>query len=342
MRSISLTENARNGKTEGYVYNSYGKVDYLKHVLASVYSLRRYDQKRKVALFCDQHHKAFLRDHNLLNWFDVIEPIDVTHRSIIGFKHNVEKYMPFDANLFLDSDIIWCKNPNELWETLSTYSFTITGHLKSDVFFGTHKDFRVLSDVILNRRKRTLRRFGLTYLSRVQSGMIYANNYDTTKSVCELANMYMQSKAETHFRSRILPDGSTEESDEWGFAMAMSRLNLPIIPWYQGERSPQLDFISSYVKFDPDFRDVRYLYYSNQVMNDLRGIKSLKIRNAISRSMNLLPGMGDHAWVKPYSLHFGWKHEKAPFENFAQEVWQRIAANATINTARSANDGSGD
>lgn len=338
MRSIFLSGHSAGYPTEGYVYNSYGKIDYLRHVLASVYSLRRYDQKRQVALFCDQYHEAILRKYNLSHWFDVIEPLSPLHRSIIGFKHNIEKYMPFDSNLFLDSDIIWCKNPDELWKTLSTYSFTITGNLKSDIFFGTYKDFRVLGDLLLNRRRRTLNRFGLTYLSRVQSGMIYAGNYATTKSVCQLADMYMKKKDDTHFRERILPDGSTEESDEWGFAMAMSRMNLPVIPWFQAEFSPQLDFINSYVKFDPEFKKVRYLYYNSRIMNDLRGIRSERVRNAMKRFLHVFPGVGDHSWVTPFSLHFGWKHEKMPFEKFAQNVWQIITSSARINPAQSVND----
>lgn len=309
---------------EGYVYNSYGKPDYLKHVLASVYSLRRYDQKRPVALFCTQEHEDILRETNLLTWFEVVKPIDPDHCSIIGFKHNVDKYMAFDANLFLDSDIIWCKNPDALWQTLSTYTFTITGVLKSDIFFGTHKDFRVLSDVIFNRRKKTLDRFGLTYLSRVQSGMIYAGDYEITKSVCQLAVSYMRNKHNTHFRQRFLPDGSTEESDEWGFAMAMSRLNLPVIPWYQADRSPQLDFVGRYVEYDPEFQKIRYLYYNSPVMNNLRGIRSEKIGKRLRAVLKILPGMGDHSFVTPFSLHFGWKHEKKPFLNFAENVWKKL------------------
>lgn len=337
MRNISLSEAVLNDSTEGYVYNSYGKLEYLKHVIASVYSLRRYDQKRRIALYCDQQHESFLREYGLSGWFDVIEPLAKPHRSIIGFKHNIEKYMPFSSNLFLDSDIIWCKNPDDLWKSLSTYSFAITGIHKSDIFFGTHKDIRVLGDLLLNRRQRTLKRFGLTYLSRVQSGMIYAGNYATTKSVCQLADLYMKSKDRTHFRERILPDGTTEESDEWGFAMAMSRMNLPILPWYQGERSPQLDFISSHVEYDPNFRRVRYLYYNSQLMNDLRGIQSLKIRNSLRNLIRTFPGMGDHSWVTPYSLHFSWKHEKKPFLDFAERVWYNLTANSR--SLRSANEG---
>lgn len=314
---------------EGYVYNSYGKIDYLKHTLASVYSLRRFDKVRPVALFCDDKHRDFLNKYRLSGWFDIINLIDPSHCSIVGFKHNVDKYMIYDANLFLDSDIIWCKNPEKLWKLLSTYSFTITGTLKADLFFGSHKDFRIISDIILNRRKKTLNFFGLTYLSRVQSGMIYAQDYNTTKSVCQLADSYMQGKHGTHFRERLLPDGSTEESDEWGFAMAMSRLNLPIIQWHQGTLSPQLDFVSSYVKYDPNFNQVQYMYYTNQLMNNLRGIRSKKLRDALKLLFQIIPSMRDYLWVTPFSLHFSWKHEKKPFEDYAEKIWSRIVANAT-------------
>lgn len=325
MQKILSADRLESGFTEGYVYNSYGKIDYLKHVIASVYSLRRYDKERPVALFCDQNHEEILKKHNLINLFDFVGRSDPKHRSIIGFKHNIDKYMVYSANLFLDSDIIWCKNPDRLWNYLSLYPFTITGTLKSDIFFGTHKNFRVLSDILLNKREKTLRRFGLTYLSRVQSGLIYARDYATTKAVCKLATHYMEKKHLTHFTSRILPNGGTEESDEWGFAMAMSRKNLPVIPWHQGKHSPQLDFVSSYVKFDPDFRDVKYLYFNKQFMNNLRGVRSNMLRNSFKHiSQLIMPSSGDHLWVTPYSLHFSWKHEKKPFENFAKKVWLKL------------------
>ncbi|MDZ7682575.1 MAG: hypothetical protein U5J63_12910 [Fodinibius sp.] len=35
---------------KGYVYNTYGHPKYLKHAVASVVSLRRYDEERPVAL----------------------------------------------------------------------------------------------------------------------------------------------------------------------------------------------------------------------------------------------------------------------------------------------------
>ena len=45
---------------EGYVYHSWGEKKYLKHVLASITTLRRYDTRRPVALFCTENHRTIL------------------------------------------------------------------------------------------------------------------------------------------------------------------------------------------------------------------------------------------------------------------------------------------
>ncbi len=310
--------------SEGYVYSVYGKTDYLKHVLTSLHTLRRFDQKRPVALVCEEHHVQLLNELGLRDLFDVIHLIDPDHRTIVGFKHNVDSYLFFKSNIFLDSDIIWCKNPDDLWKTLSVYDFTITGNIKSDIFFGSHKNFSVLLDLLFSRRRRTLKRFGLSYLSRVQSGIIFAKDKSVTHDVCQLARGYMDQKDRTHFISRKLPNGNTEESDEWGFAMAMSRLKLPVIPWFQGELSPQLDFISSFVDHDPDFKDIRYLYYLNKFVYSLRGLQSQKTRENIMNIMRFFrPSSVEYKWVTPYSIHFSWKHDKIDFYEFSDRIWEK-------------------
>ena len=322
MNVIDIYSNQNFDDSEGYVYSVYGKTEYLKHVLASLHSLRRYDQKRPIALVCEEQHVQLLDEMGLRNLFDVIHLINPDHRTIVGFKHHVDDYLFFNANIFLDSDIIWCKNPDSLWETLSEYPFTITGNIKSDIFFGTHKDYRVVYDILLNRRHRTLKRFDLSYLSRVQSGIIYAKDKKITHEVCTLARSFMDQKADTHFIERKLPNGDTEESDEWGFAMAMSRLNLPVIPWYQAELSPQLDFISSFVEHDEDFHDIRYRYYPNKFVYNLRGLQSSRIRSLILNSIGLIyPKAVAYQWIKPYSVHFSWKHDKDAFYEFADRIW---------------------
>lgn len=311
---------------EGYVYNSYGDPKYLRHVVASVITLRRYDKQRPVALFCDPKHEDLLREKGLLELFDVVEPLAAQHTSIVGFKHNTHLFMPFERNLYLDSDMLWCRDPNPLWNSFSGFGYTITGTKIADNFFGATKNLGVIWDIVLRRRDRTLKRFGLTYLSRVQSGMIYAQEYRLTKKVNELAGEMLSRKHETHFKSRTQEQGRSEESCEWSLAMAMSKLNLPVYPWLQGQSSPQLDFIDHLTKYDPDFHHVECTYFSDAFVYNLRGLEYPFMRWMIMKLLFLIPGKADYLTTVPYTIHFGWYHQKRPFFEFADRNWIRLTS----------------
>lgn len=305
---------------------SYGHPKYLKHTIASVVTLRRYDAERPVAIACTDKQKKILEDKGLTHLFDIIHPLPEEHASIVGFKHNIHHYLFFERNLFLDSDIVWCKDPDSLWKSLEPFPFTITGTLVSDNFFGASKNVGVLKDVLLSRRKKTLKRFGLTYLSRVQTGMMYARDYETTKKVCKLAGEMLDKKELTHFRSRKMEKGRTEESCEWSLAMAMSKLNMPVFPWLQGHTSPQLDYISMLTDHDEDFEYVKCKYYSHEFVYSLRGLKSDTLKKILIGICSIIPGNGDYMMVTPYCLHFGWYHEKQPFFEFAEHTWIRFTS----------------
>lgn len=308
---------------EGYVYSTYGGIKYLKHAVASVKTLRRYDEKRPVALFCSEKHREILSEHKIELFTHIFE-LPKEYRSITGFKHNVYRFMPFGKNLYLDSDILWCKNPDNLWKQFCAYRFTITGNQSSDLFFGAPKGFGVIIDFLLRRRKRTLRRFDLTYLSRVQSGLIYTSDYELTKQVCELAKVMLSRRDETHFRSRKEEVGRSEESCEWSFAMAMAKLKVQVIPWLNGFESPQLDFIEHYTRYDDEFKDVQCLLFSNKFIYDLKGLKNKFLQKILINAFTSIPGKGDYLYVTPYCLHFGWYHQKKPLDIFSERCWQRL------------------
>ncbi len=312
---------------EGYVYPVYGDLKYLRHAVASATTLRRHDRTRPIALVCEPHHAAEL-DRLGIRLFDRIVPIAAEHRSIVGFKHHVDAYMVFDRTLFLDVDMVWCRNPDNLWKALSAYPFTITGQVTADSFFGGPKGFGVLRDILLGRRARTLRRFGLTYLSRVQSGMMYAADAALTREVCATAGDMLARKCDTHFQSRTMESGRTEESCEWSLAMAMSKLDVPVHPWHHGQESPQLDFIQDLTEYDPEFERVVCTYYCDPFVFSLRGLKHDGIRRFLIGFLRLFPGVGDSMRVTPYVLHFGWLHQKQPFYAFSERVW------AKVNTAK--------
>ena len=306
---------------EGYVYSAYGSDKYLKHAVASVISLRRYDPHRPVAIYCSSDLQEYLLKSDASALFDQILELPSENQSINGFKHNIHLFMPYKRNLILDSDMIWCKNPNRLWQSLAPFPFTITGNQLSDLFFGSSKGVSVITDLLLNRRKKTLERFGLTYLSRVQAGMIYAQDPELTRRVSEEAKSYFSMRDDTHFKSRKNEKGRMDESCEWSMAMAMSQLKLQVFPWLNGYESPQLDFLERYTEYDPDFHQVSCLYYTQRLVYDLKGLKSDWIRNLLIRLLTLFPGRGDYLYVTPYCIHFGWVHQKEPLNQFSKRCW---------------------
>ena len=99
---------------EGYVLHTYGTEKYLRHAVASVLTLRRYDAQRPVALYADPSQIARLREVGLDHLFAVLEELPKAHQSIVGFKHHLDRFRPFERNLYVDSDIVWCRDPGPL------------------------------------------------------------------------------------------------------------------------------------------------------------------------------------------------------------------------------------
>lgn len=308
---------------EGYVLHTYGSERYLRHAVASVQTLRRHDSKRGVALYADESQIALLRERGLDHLFAVLEVLPEAHRSIVGFKHHLSLFKPFEQCLYVDSDIVWCRNPDPMWKKLQAYPFTATGLEKADAWFGGPKGAGIIIDRLLDRRRRTMKRFGLTYLPRIQAGVIYAADDQTTAHVTAKAREFLSRRSETHFRSR-LDEGRSEESCEWSLAMAMSSLDLPIIHWFQGQDSPQMDYIEGYVDHDLNFSDVRCLYYTDTFIHGLRGLPNARVRRALVDILSRLPGRGDYMWVTPYALHFGWIRHKQPFFDLSDRIWEAL------------------
>ncbi|MFB6274453.1 MAG: hypothetical protein ABEL51_16335 [Salinibacter sp.] len=310
---------------EGYVFHSYGPDRYVKHVVASVHTLRRHDPDRPVALFCPEGHRALLERRGLDQLFDVLGDLPPKHQSIVGFKHSLHQFKAFERSLFVDADVVWCRTPDPLWQQFAAFPFTATGLQNADHFFGGPKSVGVVLDILLGRRRRTLQHFGLTRLPRVQAGMIYAQDDACTREVDAAAAAFLDRADETHFRSR-LDEGRSEETCEWSIALAMSKLDLHVFPWLQGRNSPQLDYIDSLTEHDPAFRDVSYRLYTNRFVYSLRGIANTSLRETLLGVAEALPGMGEYMEITPYALHFGWLHQKDPFYDFAKRVWTRLSA----------------
>jgi len=212
-----------------------------------------------------------------------------------------------------------------LWKQLSVYPFTATGLERADPYFGGPKHLGVIWEFFRDRRRKTLQQFGLTCLPRVQAGIIYASSPKKTQEVCVTASAFMKRVDETHFRRRS-DEGRSEESCEWALAMAMSKLSLAVYPWLLNYNSPQLDYITGLTSHTEDFREVVCKYYCDRFVYDIRGLRNQKLRNFCFRMATTILRRQDYLMVTPFALHFGWLHEKPPFENFVRLTWEKVTS----------------
>src|SRR5690625_4919520 len=85
---------------------------YLKHVISNIVTLRRYDQSRPVALYCSENHLDLIQQSGLEHYFQALNILPEEKRAVIGFMHNIYKFMPFEENWLLDSDILLFSTPD--------------------------------------------------------------------------------------------------------------------------------------------------------------------------------------------------------------------------------------
>lgn len=313
---------------EGYVLHSYGPDRYVKYAVASVHTLRRYDERRPVALFCPEHHRALLERRGLEDHFDVLGPLPPQHRSIVGFKHHLHQFKAFERSLFVDTDMLWCRDPDPLWAQFAAFPFTVTGTQNADHAFGGRKGVGMGVDLLLGRRRRTLQRMGVHHLPRVQAGMIYVQDRACARTVGEAASTFFERADETHFQPQR-SHRCSEETCEWSLALAMSKLDLHVFPWLQGRNSPQLDYISSLTQHDSQFKEVSYRLYTHRLIYQLRGLANDTLRDALFGMAEWLPGLGEYIELTPYALHFGWLHQKPYINAFATQTWAHLATEQT-------------
>jgi hypothetical protein len=313
--------------TEGYVLASYGSEAYLRHAVASAQTIRRHDQRRPIALWCSDEHARLLAEAGLTDLFVHVEPLPPVHQSIVGVKHHVHRFVPFDRTLYADSDIVWCRNPDALWQQLAAYPFTTMGDAQADMWFGAAKNYRVAADVLLNRRARTLRRLGLTYLPRVLSALMYVSDRDRAREVCESAQRYVGLQHLTHFQSRLRESGRALESCEWSLALAMSAGGVPVFPWFRGVDSVIVDYFPHTTEHDEDFHTVHYRLWTDRKVYEMQALPRLA-RRSLTAAATRLPHRSEYVVLTPPALHFGRLPFKQPFYAFADRVWEAARSGA--------------
>ena len=126
--------------SQGYFFIALGKY-YIDECLLLVNTIRKNGDIRPVSLLIHREDEEYARSKNTFDKMVYFEPDDELWRdSTTGFEKfclypriNFEKYLPYEHNIIVDSDVLCQYNPNKLWNFL-------TDQPKSVVMLGRHDD----------------------------------------------------------------------------------------------------------------------------------------------------------------------------------------------------------
>ena len=99
--------------TKGYVYISFGDVNYLAQTYMSIYMLRKQGVKEDILVLTDTDNEIL---HLPGVTVQVIPATPGAKQQSRDVKTQLNSYSIFDRTLYIDSDIICLKNPDTIWE----------------------------------------------------------------------------------------------------------------------------------------------------------------------------------------------------------------------------------
>jgi hypothetical protein len=254
-------------------------------------SYRRFGPSRPFAVVTDAANAAALGRH-----FDVVVPVDLGHGHGVVQKLSVDRYSPFQRTLFVDSDCLFYKHPDVLWQAYQPGPF----HIKGWTYLTGHSDherrrpYEFISDV-----PRFLETLGLSRLGRFNSGVVYFEGVEGA-AVFEAARAIYERRADLGF----VQFKGAPIADEPALAAAMEQMGIPMQEW---DRTNGMETAIG--------------------MSDTYGINVLEGRSRFAKK-----GVGD---VEPALIHYNIDAQNSlTYQRdiyrlrYAERAWGASAANA--------------
>ena len=204
----------------GFITVAFGKPLYRAMAHHLLLSYRRFAPGAPFAVITD------LPDDPQMRAFDVRIPVNPEFGGGVAQKLHLDRYSPFEETLFIDSDCLFYKNPEELW-----------GHFAPYDDFGV-KGFRYLGPGEMSPYHETIaRNSGVDRWVNVNSGVLYF------RKAPRAAAMFDRSREIYRDRERIgLRQFKTSPvSNDTVFGLALVSCGVEFLPW-DGGRVQELTY----------------------------------------------------------------------------------------------------
>ena len=205
--------------SEGLITIAYGPQKYIRMARALALSYRRHLPKRPFAVVTDQSSAK-----ELGTCFDVVIPITLAYGSGVVQKLYADIYSPFDKTLFVDSDCIFYKSPERIWDLYAGKPFSMRGwrYLTGSTDYEKQHPYEFVQNT-----SDFLKANNISRLPLFNSGVFFFSRSETASRVFHKARAIYEKRATLGF----VPFKNAPIADEPAFAVAMESCGVEMDPW---------------------------------------------------------------------------------------------------------------
>ncbi len=202
--------------SEGFITIAYGAKEYIRMARALALSYRRFSPSRPFAVVTDEGNIK-----NLSPYFDIVIPLKSEYGNGVVQKLHMDLYSPFENTVFIDSDCLFYKDPELVWQSYNQNDFTMRGwrYLTGHTEYEQKDPYLFLDDIAATLRKRNLTRF-----PHFNSGVM---GFRKNSPVFELSRGIYKDAADLGFKEFK----NAPLADEPVFALAMEEAGVELYPW---------------------------------------------------------------------------------------------------------------
>jgi hypothetical protein len=280
---------------QGYITCAYGKPTYLEQGVNLACSIKRLDKKRYVALLTDHKMQLAATAYRSKGIFDEVYVLEDVRLRGMMCKVACVEVTPFETTLFMDSDCLLVRDPDFLWEKMTSQDFCIQGEVQSEP---STAELCFWFD-----------RFNITYLPVFNGGCFCWNRKGA--DVISRAGEILRNSRENRIPRGV--GGCDDDQPAIGIAMAErgikplpNSLNLHFSTY--GSVNLQLDLEKNYCGFlkGTYWAEPCVLHYNSLAGVEMYRSKSRKVLEREVAKLRRSFGLPDCPWPKPDLRTFLW------------------------------------
>jgi hypothetical protein len=205
--------------SEGFITIAFGQKKYIDMAKALILSYKLQGGRWPFAIVTNDANYA-----DLSKLFDVVIRMNPDFGPGVVQKLHLDAYSPFDRTLFVDSDCLFYKSPDLVWNSYAIEQFTVRGwrYLTGATEYEMKHPYEWVNDMRVFLGKTEIERF-----AHFNSGLLFFDSSDAAKDIFKSAREIYIQRADLGF----VEFKNAPIADEPAFSVAMERHHVAMLAW---------------------------------------------------------------------------------------------------------------